>query len=69
MAVDPRQIVAGILTVTMFVMLGNMIKRDHFDSPPPPHTHVRLSSFSFSHLLLQLSISSLLFSCLLQFQC
>nr|GMC77361.1 protein MANNAN SYNTHESIS-RELATED 2 isoform X1 [Ipomoea batatas] len=32
MAVDPRQIVAGVLTVTMFVMLGNMIKRDHFDS-------------------------------------
>ncbi|KAM7483973.1 hypothetical protein LguiB_008556 [Lonicera macranthoides] len=41
MAVDPRQIVAGILTVTMFVMLGNMIKRDHFDSPPPPRTHVK----------------------------
>ncbi|XP_055829759.1 protein MANNAN SYNTHESIS-RELATED 1-like isoform X2 [Solanum dulcamara] len=30
MAVDPRQIVAGVLTVTMFVMLGNMITRDHF---------------------------------------
>nr|GMC55758.1 protein MANNAN SYNTHESIS-RELATED 1-like isoform X1 [Ipomoea batatas] len=36
MAVDPRQVVAGVLTVTMFVMLGNMIKRDHFD-------HVQLS--------------------------
>ncbi|KAL2516138.1 O-fucosyltransferase family protein [Forsythia ovata] len=32
MAVDPRQVLAGVLTVTMFVMLGNMIKRDHFDS-------------------------------------
>ncbi|KAK9281120.1 hypothetical protein L1049_004013 [Liquidambar formosana] len=32
MGVDPRQIVAGVLTLTMFVMLGNMIKRDHFDS-------------------------------------
>lgn len=32
MGVDMRQIVAGILTLTMFVMLGNMIKRDHFDS-------------------------------------
>ncbi|KAJ7952036.1 O-fucosyltransferase family protein [Quillaja saponaria] len=32
MAVDLRQVVAGILTLTMFVMLGNMIKRDHFDS-------------------------------------
>ncbi|KAI4329441.1 hypothetical protein L6164_021704 [Bauhinia variegata] len=31
MGVDLRQVVAGILTLTMFVMLGNMIKRDHFD--------------------------------------
>lgn len=30
--VDPRQIVAGILTLSMFLMLFNMIKRDHFDS-------------------------------------
>lgn len=35
MAVDPRQVLAGVLTVTMFVMLGDMIKRDHFDSPHP----------------------------------
>ncbi|XP_059299518.1 protein MANNAN SYNTHESIS-RELATED 1-like isoform X2 [Lycium ferocissimum] len=34
MGVDPRQIVAAILTVTMFVMLGNMITRDHFASLP-----------------------------------
>ncbi|CAL9772117.1 unnamed protein product [Musa acuminata subsp. burmannicoides] len=32
MAVDPRQLVAGFLTIAMFAMLGNMIKRDHFDS-------------------------------------
>ncbi|KAK3411182.1 hypothetical protein EUGRSUZ_J03159 [Eucalyptus grandis] len=32
MGVDLRQVVAGILTITMFVMLGQMIKRDHFDS-------------------------------------
>ncbi|KAJ1429226.1 GDP-fucose protein O-fucosyltransferase [Sesbania bispinosa] len=32
MGVDLRQVVAGILTVTMFVMLIHMIKRDHFDS-------------------------------------
>ncbi|CAL9102803.1 unnamed protein product [Musa textilis] len=32
MAVDPRQVVAGFLTIAMFAMLGNMIKRDHFDS-------------------------------------
>ncbi|KAG8388468.1 hypothetical protein BUALT_Bualt02G0128900 [Buddleja alternifolia] len=35
MAVDPRQVLAGFLTVTMFVMLGNMIKHDHFDSLHP----------------------------------
>ncbi|CAA0821190.1 O-fucosyltransferase family protein [Striga hermonthica] len=35
MAVDPRQVLAGVLTMTMFVMLGNMIKRDHFDSAHP----------------------------------
>ncbi|KAK8918291.1 hypothetical protein KSP39_PZI021016 [Platanthera zijinensis] len=31
MAVDPRQILAAFLTISMFAMLGNMIKRDHFD--------------------------------------
>ncbi|KAK7262035.1 hypothetical protein RIF29_28363 [Crotalaria pallida] len=31
MGVDLRQVVAGVLTVTMFVMLAHMIKRDHFD--------------------------------------
>ncbi|OIT29640.1 PREDICTED: uncharacterized protein At1g04910-like [Nicotiana attenuata] len=34
MGLDPRQMVAGVLTLTMFVMLGNMIKNDHFDSLP-----------------------------------
>ncbi|XP_060206084.1 protein MANNAN SYNTHESIS-RELATED 1 isoform X2 [Lycium barbarum] len=34
MAVDPRQVLAGVLTITMFVMLGDMIKRDHFDALP-----------------------------------
>ncbi|KAK1388387.1 O-fucosyltransferase family protein [Heracleum sosnowskyi] len=28
---DIRQLVAGILTFSMFIMLGNMIKKDHFD--------------------------------------
>lgn len=32
MAVDPRQILAAFLTISMFAMLGHMIKRDHFDS-------------------------------------
>ena len=49
MGVDLRQVVAGILTLTMFVMLGNMIKRDHFDSVEvsnlnhQTHTHTVLS--------------------------
>ncbi|KAE9604711.1 putative GDP-fucose protein O-fucosyltransferase [Lupinus albus] len=29
---DLRQALAGILTLSMFIMLGNMIKKDHFDS-------------------------------------
>ncbi|KAL0804668.1 hypothetical protein YC2023_076524 [Brassica napus] len=32
MGVDLRQIVAGILTITMFVMLGQMLHRDYFDA-------------------------------------
>ncbi|XP_048326786.2 protein MANNAN SYNTHESIS-RELATED isoform X2 [Ziziphus jujuba] len=32
MAMDLRQIVAALLTLSMFLMLANMIKRDHFDS-------------------------------------
>lgn len=39
MGIDPRQIVAGILTVTMFLMLGNMIKRQHFDAPISHHVN------------------------------
>ncbi|CAI0442223.1 unnamed protein product [Linum tenue] len=33
MGVDLRQVVAGILTITMFVMLGDMLKRDYIDNP------------------------------------
>ncbi|KAJ4896653.1 O-fucosyltransferase family protein [Raphanus sativus] len=32
MGVDLRQVVAGILTITMFVMLGQMLHRDYFDA-------------------------------------
>lgn len=32
MAVDPRQVLAAFLTISMFAMLGNMIKKDHFDN-------------------------------------
>lgn len=28
--VDVRQLVAGMLTFSMFIMLGNMIRKDHF---------------------------------------
>lgn len=47
MGVDLRQVVAGALTLTMFVMLGNMIKRDHFDSVEVSSTtsHFPLSLF------------------------
>ncbi|KAL8098754.1 hypothetical protein AgCh_031474 [Apium graveolens] len=36
MGMDPRQLVAGVLTITMFVMLGNMIHREHFRQYTPP---------------------------------
>ncbi|GMH03859.1 hypothetical protein Nepgr_005698 [Nepenthes gracilis] len=45
--VDPRQILAGFLTLTMFAMLAHMIKREHFDSvaevkmPPSPDNHLK----------------------------
>uniref|UniRef100_A0A5B7ABN8 O-fucosyltransferase family protein n=1 Tax=Davidia involucrata TaxID=16924 RepID=A0A5B7ABN8_DAVIN len=42
MAVDPRQVLAGFLTLTMFAMLGNMIKRDHFDSVEANHTEASI---------------------------
>uniref|UniRef100_A0A1J3HTE8 O-fucosyltransferase family protein n=1 Tax=Noccaea caerulescens TaxID=107243 RepID=A0A1J3HTE8_NOCCA len=32
MGLDLRQVVAGILTITMFVMLGQMLHRDYFDA-------------------------------------
>lgn len=31
MAVDLRQVMGGILTFSMFIMLGNMVKKDHID--------------------------------------
>ncbi|KAK4736283.1 hypothetical protein R3W88_010544 [Solanum pinnatisectum] len=38
---DARQVLAGVLTITMFVMLGDMIKRDHFDSLPVDSIHAQ----------------------------
>jgi F0F1-type ATP synthase membrane subunit a len=65
MGVELRQVVAGVLTLTMFVMLGNMIKRDHFDSvevkAQPPHTS---SSISLSLSLLYLIQSYLIVFCI-----
>ncbi|XP_071716782.1 protein MANNAN SYNTHESIS-RELATED 1-like [Rutidosis leptorrhynchoides] len=47
MGIDPRQIVAGVLTVTMFLMLGNMVKRQHFDSPISHHVNRAESTQSY----------------------
>lgn len=46
MGVDPRQVLAGVLTITMFVMLGDMVKRDHFDSLPVCHFHFHILTSS-----------------------
>lgn len=51
MGVDLRQVVAGVLTLTMFVMLGNMIKRDHFDNSlqvSTPSFSLGTCSFAFA---------------------
>ncbi|XP_042471865.1 protein MANNAN SYNTHESIS-RELATED 1-like [Zingiber officinale] len=34
---DSKQFLAGVLTISMFLMLGNMIKRDHFDTVEARH--------------------------------
>lgn len=50
MGFDLRQVVAGILTLTMFVMLIHMIKRDHFDSVqvrPIFHFYPKFQFFTF----------------------
>ncbi|CAI9286213.1 unnamed protein product [Lactuca saligna] len=47
MGIDPRQIVAGVLTVTMFLMLGNMVKRQHFDAPISHHVNHAGSTQAF----------------------
>ena len=44
--VEPRQILAGFLTVTMFVMLAHMIKRDHFSS----HSQVGFLFCAFTNM-------------------
>jgi len=49
MGFDLRQIVAGILTLTMFVMLIHMIKRDHFDSVQVRPILIFLSKVSIFH--------------------
>ena len=41
MGLDMKQVVAAVLTLTMFVMLANMIKRDHFD-PEVIFSHILL---------------------------
>lgn len=46
--VDPHR---GVLTVTMFVMLGNMIKHDHFVAPISHHICFFLHSCLFIHYI------------------
>lgn len=77
MGVDLRQVVAAVLTLTMFVMLGNMIKRDHFDSlqVTPFSLHIFLSLPHY--LFISISIftlhthhnihTTLLFFCLISY--
>ncbi|RWR91480.1 GDP-fucose protein O-fucosyltransferase [Cinnamomum micranthum f. kanehirae] len=48
MAVDPKQVLGAFLTLTMFVMLGRMIKRDHFD--PVEVSIPETSDFSFDEM-------------------
>lgn len=61
---DLRQVVAGILTITMFVMLGQMLHRDYFDAVQVflinPHAIVTElnSSDRFFSFLLDLSLRS-----------
>lgn len=50
MGLDLRQVVAGILTMTMFVMLGNMIKQEHFNSSDDIQIAVRDKAFLSSLL-------------------
>jgi hypothetical protein len=55
MGFDLRQVVAGILTITMFVMLIHMIKRDHFDSVqvrPIFHFNLKFQFFDFFFVLM-----------------
>ncbi|KAL3644140.1 hypothetical protein CASFOL_012072 [Castilleja foliolosa] len=51
MAVDLRQVMAAFLTFSMFVMLGNMIKKDHIDplfEPLPELTTVQYGELKVS---------------------
>ncbi|KAG8373978.1 hypothetical protein BUALT_Bualt11G0082300 [Buddleja alternifolia] len=51
MAVDLRQVMAAILTLSMFIMLGNMIKRDHLDpllEPLPVSPKVQYNALKIS---------------------
>ena len=58
MGVDLRQVVAGILTLTMFVMLGHMIKRDHFDSAQVSFSH----SFIWFKMIILISLAHCAFT-------
>ncbi|KAJ9557669.1 hypothetical protein OSB04_012283 [Centaurea solstitialis] len=61
---DVRQIMGAVLTFSMFVMLGNMIKRDHFDGDVlldvPVTSNVEQDVFKITkHSLIQLTDETL----------
>ncbi|KAI3715312.1 hypothetical protein L6452_22291 [Arctium lappa] len=61
---DVRQIMGAVLTFSMFVMLGNMIKRDHFDGDVlvdvPVASNVEQDVFKITkHSLIQLTDETL----------
>ena len=66
--VDPRQILAGFLTFTMFAMLAHMIKREHFDSK----VYLFLSHFiffiSFKFIVILILICFFMVLCELKFE-
>ncbi|KAF5776600.1 putative GDP-fucose protein O-fucosyltransferase [Helianthus annuus] len=56
---DIREIMGAVLTFSMFLMLGNMIKRDHFDADVLLDVHPMASSYAYQEDFTQMSRHSL----------
>ncbi|PIA43668.1 hypothetical protein AQUCO_01800021v1 [Aquilegia coerulea] len=50
---DPKQVLGAFLTLTMFTMLGNMIKKDHFDTNQVSLQDISAVQFDASKLMEQ----------------